>query len=281
MIAPFIKFRIFEAALAAIPRAVTDVTCITRWSAEEVAAGVSDPEIVDAAEADGRPTVLLCHNLHAKLYISDVQCLVGSANLTGKATGKLQPANIELLVEADAGHCEITALLLRLLAESTPATPEIAAAVRARANLLVANGLSPTPIEAEGDEALRWYPTTRAPERLYRVYLGDPRGCPHAILEGALADLAHLDLPPGLDKQQFDAAVRGCIYSFPEIAALLDAGRISSVELEAALLANRVSSAIDAAERALTLTRWLTFFDADLHTVPAGPYDIVRGRQLE
>lgn len=281
LVAPFIKVPIFRAALAAIPSEVTDVKCITRWSAEEVAAGVSDPEIFDAAGADGRPTLLLCHSLHAKLYVSDGRCLVGSANLTGKATGKAQPANIELLVEADADHVEVAALLRQLLAESTPATPEIAASVRAQAKLLVANHLAPILVEAENDATARWYPATRAPERLYRVYLGDPSGCPAAVLEGALGDLAHLDLPPGLDMKQFDAAVLQRVYSFPEVAPLIGSGRISSVELEAALLANGAGTAVDAAERALTLTRWLMFFDADLRTVPAGPYDIVRGRQLD
>lgn len=280
LVAPFIKVPVFEAVLAAIPNIVTDVTCITRWSAEEVAAGVSDPEIMDAAGVDGRPTVLLCHRLHAKVYISDLRCLVGSANLTGKATGKVEPANIELLVETDAEHPEVAALLVQLIAESTLATPEIAAEVRARANLLVGNGLAPLIGQASDGGAVRWYPTTRAPERLYRVYLGDAHGCPNSILEGVLTDLAHLDIPPGLGKQQFDAAVRGRIYSFPEVATLVDSGRISSSELEAALVANGVDATIDAAERALTLTRWLIFFDTDLHTVQAGPYDIVRGKQI-
>ncbi len=66
----------------------------------------------------------------------------------------------------------------------------------------------------------------------------------------------------------------------PEVSALVEMGRITSVELEIALLNNGVSSAVDAAEKALTITRWLTFFDAELHTVPAGPYEIIRGRRM-
>jgi hypothetical protein len=206
--------------------------------------------------------------------------LVGSANLTAKATGKANLPNIELLIETAADRGEVTALLAQLMADSIPATPTVAAEIRARADLLVENGLVSPAIGPERDEMTRWYPTTRAPERLYRVYLGDPRGCPHAILEGVLSDLAHLDLAPGLDRQQFGIAVLERIYTFPEVAELVSSGRTSSVDLEAALLATGGTST-DAAERALILTRWLICFDALLHTVPSGPYDIVRGRQLE
>lgn len=280
LIAPFIKVPIFEAALAAIPAHVADVTCITRWSAEEVAAGVSDPEIIDVAKADGRPVILLCHNLHAKIYISDQQCLVGSANLTGKATGRIGPANIELLVATDTIHPAISAALQEIKAQSVLATAAIAAEVRARADLLTSNGMLPFGRESAGDTSARWYPVTRAPERLYRVYLGDSTGCTYAVLEGALTDLAHLDIPPGLNEREFREAVLQRIYLFPEVNALERSGQISSTELESALLTSGTNSSVNAAERALTLTRWLIYFDTLLHTVPAGPYNIVRGQQL-
>lgn len=282
LVAPFVKATVLESALAVIPPTVGDITCITRWSLAEVAAGVTDLEIMDVAEADGRPiAVQLRHDLHAKLYVSDSRCLVGSANLTEKGTGRSASPNLELLVSASTDDPDVTAVLADILARSTPATRDLADAVRAQAQLLADYDLA---LLAAGDIAVHqakgWRPNTRVPERVFQVYRGDLTGCSQATLDSVLTDLVVLDLPPGLDKTSFDAAVRRHLYSLPEIAALRDQGRVTSADIEASLVAHQVCTPGEAAEAALIVTRWLLCFDPDLNTVHTGPYEIRRGRSV-
>ena len=70
-------------------------------------AGVSDPEIIEAAKSDERISIALRPSLHAKLYRADGRCLVSSANLTGKATGRVPNANVELSLKVPIDHPEV------------------------------------------------------------------------------------------------------------------------------------------------------------------------------
>src|SRR4051794_6196082 len=119
LVAPFVKLGVFTRLLRAIPEHVAEIVIITRWAPAEVAAGVSDPEIVSAAEGDGRVRVLLHHRLHAKIYVSDDRCLIGSANLTAKALGLTAQPNIEVLVELPTTSPHIAQVLDLLLQSSS------------------------------------------------------------------------------------------------------------------------------------------------------------------
>lgn len=173
LVAPFIKLDVFSAALAAIPSTVSDIKCVTRWSIAEVAAGVSDPEIVEAAHRDGdRCAIFLYHGLHAKLILADDVSLVGSANLTGRATGIVQPENLEILVEIPSSHEEV-ARLLQCLGDAVPATDELAEQLREQANLL--NAAQPDftkQLAISTDHHPPFLPVTRSPRLLYGAYRG-------------------------------------------------------------------------------------------------------------
>lgn len=280
VVAPFIKRRVFEELLAATT--ASEILCVTRWSAIEVAAGVSDPEIIEAAAADGRVTILLKHDLHAKLYAGDARCLVGSANLTGKAVGWDRQSNVELLVEVGVDHPEVVALLELLLQSSTVATPELAAAVRRQAEtLLRTDWVLANPAQAGDTEApVPWYPLSRTPEMLFDFYSGKREEATFGALDSAAYDLVHLDLPPGLDRASFKEAVRQRLRALPAVEAIVEQGRMRSSDLEAAL--EDTARDPGAAERALTLTRWIVEFLGDeFYTAPTHEYDIIRGRRLD
>ncbi len=279
IVAPFIKRRVFDRLLALTP--ATEIVCITRWSAIEVAAGVSDPEIFESAAVDGRARILLKHDLHAKLYVADARCLVGSANLTGKAVGWDPQSNVELLVEVGIDQPEVAALLATLLAASTPATAEQAAGVRAQAEaLLRTDWLLANPTQAgTGDAPIPWCPLSRAPEMLYDFYSGRRQEATFGALDSAAYDLVHLDVAPGLDEAGFEEAVRQRLRSLPAVQAIVEQGRMRSSELEAALEDARDP---EAAERAMTLTRWIVHFMGDeFYTAPTDEFDIIRGRRLD
>lgn len=97
--APYIKARTFRILLAALPEGVSDLICITRWLPEDIASGVCDIEIFeDIKKLHGDSKLLVHPHLHAKYYRAGEQCLVGSANLTGRGLGWIAPGNVELLV---------------------------------------------------------------------------------------------------------------------------------------------------------------------------------------
>ncbi|MFD5320013.1 phospholipase D family protein [Streptomyces sp. NPDC127098] len=280
LIAPFIKKEVFRAALAAIPHRVEEVQCITRWSVAEVAAGVSDPEIAEIAEADGRARILLCHNLHAKLYIVDGRCLVGSANLTGRATGRVPDANIELLLETEASHPEIQRTLDAIGLTSVPASVDLARQIREQADLLRADEDAPRVLVAgHGPTGARWLPETRNPERLYRVYNGRYRNIGTDVLAGVLRDLAHLDIPPGLSEQAFGEAVLAGLRTMPEIRRLFDVGALNMDDAKGELVTGGTCTEEQAQRAVETIAQWLNYFD-EVHLVPVGPWEIRQGREI-
>ena len=281
IIAPFIKLPLFEAVVSAIPRSVEDVVCVTRWSATEVAAGVSDPEVLEAAENDGRVTVRLCHSLHAKIYIADDRALVGSANLTRKAVGKSTESNIEILVQEPADHPEVSEAAHSALSESVLATKDAALAVRMLANQMAGCGVGLMPVGALGAGlSMNWYPRTRRPKILFRVYRGDVKGIIGDSRQDALVDLAFLDIAPGLSEEIFSKAICNRLYAFREIAELLQSGSLTSDSLQRALQSSSLDDGVDPRIRADTFARWLLQFDPTLLQVPTGKYEIRRAIDL-
>jgi len=280
LVAPFIKKEVFQAALDAVPSEVEEITCVTRWSVAEVAAGVSDPEIAELAQRDGRATIRLCHNLHAKLYVADGRCLVGSANLTAKATGRAPAANVELLIETDTAHAEVQRVLSILEAASVPGTVELAEQIREQASLLQSDEDSPSVVvPGQDQQSARWLPETRNPDRLYQVYNGRHHYIGSDVLAGVLRDLAYLDIGPGLDEQRFGSEVLIRLHAMPELHALLTAGRMNLAEMKAGLLAAGGISSEQAQRAVETIAAWLRHFD-DVHLVPIGPWEIRQGKEL-
>ncbi|MEU8342354.1 phospholipase D family protein [Spirillospora sp. NPDC048832] len=281
LITPFIKQDVFQAALDAIPSHVTDIDCVTRWSVAEIAAGVSDPEIAEIAADDDRTHVQLCHNLHAKLYIADERCLVGSANLTATATGRVTDANLELLLETEVSHPEVRRILNAIDGDAVSATPELAKLLREQAELLKADQEAPRiVIPGQGPRTTRWLPETRRPQRLYRVYCGRHHTIGRDVLAGVLRDLAQLDLPPGLSETEFATAVRARLRELPEVHKLTDAGALSLAEATEELAADGTFTHEQAQRAVENLGEWLQHFD-EVHFVATGPWEIRQGKIIK
>lgn len=277
LVAPFIKLDVFAAALDAIPDSVRDITCITRWSIAEVAAGVSDPEIVEAARKDGnRCTVALFSELHAKLVLADDVSLVGSANLTGRATGLVQPENVELLVEVPSSHEEVAGLLRRL-SDAIPATEELATRIREQANLLC--GAEPDFVKQlaiSTDHHPPFLPVTRSPRLLYGAYRGQTSKYPGAIAAGLITDLSALDIPPGLNEVDFNSAVTQRLRAAPMLESLFSEGRLGSVQLQQFIAQNHGLDDERALLVAQNFASWLEHFE-QVHSVAVGAWEIRLG----
>jgi len=275
IVAPFIKAPVFAKLVAAIPSAVPMIECVTRWSIADVAAGVTDPEIIEMVASDERLAIHLCHMLHAKIFICDGRALIGSANITARATGRVVPANIEILVEVPASHPMVVETMEIIRSCRMPATPELALSIRQQAGALLANSTFPRRLlgEAECD----WTPITRSPERLFPIYTGQSHDYPNAVLSGVIEDLTALDVQLGLDLQGFRAAVREHLHLIPEVEALLDRGTITAPDLER-MLKKRLHFSDDQARNAAeNLASWLGYFD-DYMVTPAGYWEIRKGK---
>ncbi|RIU11519.1 phospholipase D family protein [Mycobacteroides abscessus] len=277
LLAPFIKLDVFVAALDAIPETVRDVKCFTRWSVAEIAAGVSDPEIVQAAHRyGGRCTVALYHGLHAKLILADDISLVGSANLTGRATGLVQPENLEILVEVPSSNDEVTELLRRVGC-AVPASQELAKQMREQADLLCASQPDfVKQLAVSTDHDPLFLPVTRSPRLLYGAYRGDISRSPSAIATGLVADLSVLDIPPGLDEAAFNSAVVERLRATSLLRSLFEQGRLGSVELQRAIAEKHGVAEDRAALVAQNLASWLEYFE-QVHSVAVGAWEIRLG----
>ncbi|MEV6221749.1 phospholipase D family protein [Nocardia fluminea] len=251
LVAPFIKREVLAATLAAIPDTVANIKCVTRWVPEEVAAGVSDPEIIELASEDDRLHISLCPRLHAKLYLADDVCLLGSANLTGKATGLAAHSNIEILVEIPSNHVEVTRVLTDVQRQAVEASPHMAELVRKQADLLKTG--------PESSPRQDWYPVTRRPKVLYGYYCGRAHYS-RSVEAAILRDLAFLGVPPGLSEHEFSVWIEARLHAIPFLKTLVDGGSLTNLELQMALQENTDLTDELARRATETIAAWLQHF---------------------
>ena len=238
--APFVKAKVFGIILRAVPPAVP-VRIVTRWRPAEVAAGLSDLEVYDIAKERLRTELSLLNSLHAKLYVADDDCLVGSANLTASALGWCREPNIEILVPVDRSHADVARLLERL-ASASPATFQIRTEIEEQAAALSTSVLDEAreiPPGVSEWAGAPWLPRCAAPDKLFTIYK-DPETT--VVVEGtrsdALADLDDLLPPPGLDCDAFTAYINAELLRLPSFRRILDqiAARLTDAQ-GAALIA--------------------------------------------
>ena len=221
---PFIKTKVLAIILEALPEAAS-VRIVTRWRPAEVVAGVSDLEAYDIARERPNTEFCLLHSLHAKLYLADDNCLVGSANLTASALGWCQDSNLEILLAVRRSDPDV-ARLLEKLATATPATFQIRAEIEKQIMALDAPVLDeskeilPNAVKQFG---MPWLPRCAAPDKLYTVYQNRETTI---VVEGtradAIADLNDMLPPPGLGTEDFTAYVRDALSQFPSFQRIFN-----------------------------------------------------------
>ncbi|GFG52331.1 hypothetical protein CQY20_25950 [Mycolicibacterium agri] len=198
MCAPFVKERVVAQLLSAAPRGVKPVL-YTRWRPDEVAAGVSDTEVLELLRSH-EGVVYLHDRLHAKYYRNESGALIGSANLTGAALGWSPNPNIELLIASGVGA--VQDIENHLAAESYMATDAIAREVEDVASLLPRQADVPE-VAVTSSVGDLWIPSLRVPGDLYIAYLQGAEVLASRSASAAVTDLAVLELPAGLDRSQF------------------------------------------------------------------------------
>ena len=265
--APFIKAGVAKRLLAAIHPDVS-VEIVTRWHAEEVAAGVSDLEVFELASGREGTTLRLLDNLHAKLYLSDEKLLAGSANLTATALGWCNDPNLELLVAIPTDNDAVTRCRTGLTAARL-ATSEERAAIQALVDEL---HRSPMPESKNVDEALAglWLPKLAAPERLFAAYTPSARErLTASAIEAADHDLNALAIPPGLGESAFRTQVADRFSTMPAIVTILAAAQSDLTDASAAGLIQSMAEEpeMTPAMRWQIVREWLTYFLRDKYEI--------------
>ncbi|WP_101947993.1 phospholipase D-like domain-containing protein [Mycobacterium sp. 3519A] len=217
MCSPFAKEHVVAHVISAIPDGV-DIALYTRWRPEEIAAGVSDTAVLSVLQRRGG-AVYLHDRIHAKFYRNEHSVLAGSANLTSTALGWAVNSNLELLLECPRAAIQELESLLEL--ESIRATEALAAEADEIAQLLPRNPLPPPRVASvPTDEP--WIPRLRMPSDLYLAYSRGASRLSSTSAEEASADLAALDVPVGLGRDQFYAVVAHRLRGKPLIKMLDD-----------------------------------------------------------
>jgi hypothetical protein len=265
--APFVKRHALERILGT--EQPVEYVVVTRWRPEEVAAGVSDLEVLAAVTKRGG-RVLLCDSLHAKYFRFDERVLVGSANVTGAALGWSAAPNLELLVRVPPDTDGVQGFEETVLASSTMATEEIAQAVRGAADLLPALDLE-APYPPPAPSMTIWSPQLREPRSLFRAYSEGREALPAASAEAAAADLSVLQPPAGLSQAPFRALVASRLLQSPVVDALdqllVEPQRFGAVRDEVSTWLDLSREEADRAWQ--TLMRWLLEFLPDRYRVHA------------
>ena len=275
LVAPFIKASVLEKLLNGIPSDVS-LKCITRWFPEEIVTGVSDLEVWNLIQHRPNSSLWLRSDLHAKYYRADNRCLVGSANLTGKALGWSNCPNLELLVTLSADEPTVKTFEVELLKACTSVTEDLFEQMSLAVQLLAEQApnaiatLSRVEIPKDNIDSNSsvnvnaWLPTLRNPEDLYLAYCGQIEKLSTASRIAALTDLRSLPIIPNLSQKTFKAYIATLLLQKPIIqkvdSLVKTPQRFGAVKN---LLNSLPCSEIDSfnAERAWqTLMRWLLYF---------------------
>ena len=285
VVAPYIKAHALRKLIAAIPPNVSEFVCITRWLPEDIASGVCDIEIFDdIIRRDGE---LRVHpSLHAKFYSNTEQCLIGSANLTGRGLGWHSPSNVELLVALPRSLPGLLEWETALLNSSVKVTRELRDRLHSEALAMRESmpAARPPEVEATDDEqSAPWVPTCTVPDQLWSVYQGQGSdSIVTSAYDAAQRDLAILSPPKGLDRDVFKAYVAGILRQMPlflEIDRLASTGVTDSQAHQC--LSERLGvdkEAVEPTWRVLKL--WLVHFFPDSYRLETGQDVLVKGKTL-
>lgn len=264
--APFIKAHALRIMLGVVPQGVP-VKVYTRWRADEVAAGVSDLEVYDLVAERAAARLFLVGDLHAKLYMADGRCLIGSANLTGAALGWSANPNVELLVEVAASEKFVAGLLARL-GTASEATRELRDEIAADAAKIEKPDLREVPLEdALASASYPWLPRCASPSSLFAVYRNPATATVVAgTRDDAVDDLADLDPPRELEEASFKKVIEQTLEQFPGFQAVLSRvpGKLSdadAIELIKTLRPDYTDS--DAAKQWQIARDWIQVFFSD------------------
>ena len=281
--APYIKSHPLRSLISHIPDNITEFVCITRWLPEDIASGVCDIEIFeDVTNLKGGELRVHPH-LHAKYYSNTNQCLVGSANLTGRGLGWHTPANVELLVALPGDFPGLSNWEAALLESSVTATKELRDQILAEADRIQKPIYHSPEVEESEESNIIWVPTCTVPDRLWKVYQGSGAdSIVTSAYDAAQSDLAALSPPHGLDQALFEAYVSGILRQMPFVSEIDGLASTGVTDLQAhQFLSEQLGIDVTSAEHSWRVLKpWLIHFFGDSYRLEIGQEVLVKGKEI-
>lgn len=265
IVAPFIKSASISRILDAIGTDV-ETTIVTRWRCADMLAGVSDLEVFDIAR-QYHAKLLLCEDLHAKLYAGDDSCFVGSANVTGVALGWRSPANTELMVPVARTNSHVAAFEQDLLRRSNAASKEQRDVLLELIRRMEDAGRKIEFRDGEPSVVVlpsAWVPRVRNPQDLYRAYSGE-EDTSYGLFRAVKEEVVKLGVVEGLSRPAFYAWVGEAISQTPLVRGVTrmigSENEVTEEGLGRILDQNGLREVVvDARELLEVLARWLSEF---------------------
>lgn len=270
--APFMKEGALEKLLSSVSHRIK-LTVYTRWKLEEIAAGVSDPGIIDLVEARSG-AVWLCDELHAKYYRSDDRIVCGSANVTRRGLGWTNRSNLEILVTPSHPGLLREEFEDQLVQQSRLATRELGEELVRLAEEMQLGG-APVPDDVDERSEKVWFPSLRSPWDLHSAYTRGPEHLSRVSGKAASRDLAILGLPLGLTRGAFYMMVFSRLITSEPVRWLDDGLERGSLRFGAVLdiFARQFQiSRGELREKWQTLMRWLMEFASDRYVIHTPRY---------
>lgn len=257
--APFIKVEALAQVINGTSPAVK-LKVVTRWHLTEIAAGVSDLDVWPLLRDRGGE-LRLRRRLHAKMFVSDIEALAGSANVTGAGLGWSRDPNDEIILQVrDADEGSIRAYADRLWNESVPVDDQL--------HSLFTEQVGDIPKLPEAPLAPAensWTPVSRDPADVIAFYRGKTNQLTGGAIAAARYDLAALETPKGLSQESLHIHISLQLLQHPLVKALEDGLRTNQRFGVALGIVREIGgqSREEAAVTLQTMIRWLLFFHAD------------------
>ncbi len=281
--APYIKSHTLRSLIAHIPDSITEFICITRWLPEDIASGVCDIEIFEDVTNIRGGELRVHPHLHAKFYSNTNQCLVGSANLTGRGLGWHTPANVELLVALSGDFPGLSDWEAALLESSVTATKELRDQILAEAERMPMPSYHSPEVEISEESDAIWVPTCTVPDRLWEIYQGSGAdSIVTSAYDAAQSDLAALSPPHGLDQALFEAYVSGILRQMPFISEIDNLASTGVTDVQAhQFLTERLDIDVTSAQHKWRVLKlWLIHFFGNSYRLETGQEVLVKGKEL-
>ena len=277
--APFVKTHVIATLFDVAPPDIP-LKIVTRWRPEEVAAGVSDLEVYDLVQGRSGASLMLLDQLHAKLYLSDDRCLIGSANLTGSALGWSNRPNLELLVEVNRSDPNVQGLL-SALERAEVATHTIKDEIAEKAEALGALALLSEEYPDEEDAARfrrPWLPRCAAPDKLFEIYENpNTDAVTLSTRSDGLSDLKDLGVFGSVEREEFLSQVAKSLLELKSIKSVIE--RIpeklsDDAGLEIVSLMCPDFSRDECRKQWLIVRDWINVFFADRYEVAPTEFEL-------
>lgn len=267
LVAPFVTLAGLEPIVHKLQKRA-EITLYTRWRPDEVAAGVSEPQVLSLIDPPG--AVFLHPTLHAKAYVRPgFGTLVGSSNITAVGLGWSGVGGVELLVQVGSSNTQVSQLLEVLRVTSCRATKSIADEIIAQAQVFEQDG-HPAEFIRSGSPAVAWLPQYPVPRVLWQVYQGNRD---ETVAELVRPDLEALCPPRHLTQEQFAAYVAGMLLQGLPGCLAAELKNLTTHQAIQRLSAVADEAGLDVEDPEMswkTLSAWLAYFLPNTYTLGPG-----------